>query len=317
MWAYELDGPSRIREVECPEPGPADLGPGELLLRFVVGGICGSDVPKFTGAVHPSVGDQPGPGFPLHEVVARVVASESPRFRVGDRVVGFARGAAGLRELFVNPDAMVSAVPAGMPDVHAVAAQPLATILGAAERAVDVRDARVAVLGLGPLGLLLAYVMKARGARSVVGVDPVDRADVAADFGIDVAVAATARAWVDGLDESDRPDVCVEAVGHQRETLADAIRATAPGGHVLAFGVVDSDDYLLPFRTFFRKNLSLSSGTTRHQDWTRYLQHATEFLAEHPLDTYASHVLPVAEAQKAYDLASTPAQSRLKVVLTA
>src|SRR5262245_20278980 len=107
MWAYELDGPGRMSPVTCAAPTAADLGSGQLLLRLVVGGICGSDVPKFTGAVAPDYHDQTGPGFPLHEVVAEVVASASPRFDVGDLVVGVARGAQGLRELFVTSDFLV------------------------------------------------------------------------------------------------------------------------------------------------------------------------------------------------------------------
>ncbi len=322
MWAYELDGPGRIGRVDCDPPSRGDLGPGELLLRLRVGGICGSDVPKFTGAVAPDGNDRPGPGFPLHEVVAEVVETASAGFRVGDRVVGVARGAQGLREFFVTPDVLVRGVPDGLTDLQAIAAQPLATVLSAIDRVPDVSGRTVAVLGLGPIGLLFSWVLKARGARSVVGVDPVDRSEVAADFGLDSTVVSTASDWVAGLADGtagladgDAADLCIEAVGHQTATLTDAVRAAAPGGHVLAFGVVDSDDYQVPFRTFFRKNLTLSSGTTPTAHWVPYLGQATDLLLAHPMAVYVTHALPVAEAQKAYDLAATPAPGRLKVAL--
>ncbi|MEQ7125571.1 zinc-binding dehydrogenase [Actinopolymorpha sp. B11F2] len=325
MWAYQLDGPGRIRDVDCDPPNPADLRPGDLLLRFLVGGICGSDVPKFTGAAPADGHDQPGPGYPLHEIVAEVVASASARFRAGDRVVGVARGVQGLREYSVTSDFLVCAVPDQLPgqlpdrlpDLQAIAAQPLATVLSAVDRAPDVAGRTVAVLGLGPIGLLFAHVLKARGARSVVGVDPVDRTEVAADYGLDESVASTASAWVAGLADDDRVDLCVEAVGHQTATLADAVRAAAPGGHVLAFGVVDTEDHVVPFRTFFRKNLSMTAGTTPHDHWVPYLGRALELLAARPLPAYVTHALPVTEAQKAYDLAATPAPGRLKVAMTA
>jgi L-iditol 2-dehydrogenase len=85
---------------------------------------------------------------------------------------------------------------------------------------------------------------------------------------------------------------------------------------VLAFGVPDSDGYAVPFRTFFRKNLSMSSGTTRVRDWIRYLRAALALLAARPLDGYVTHELSTAEAQRAYELAATPAPGRLKVVMT-
>ncbi len=317
VWAYELEGPGRIAMVDCAPPLPADLAPGEVLLRFVAGGICGSDVPKFTGTGALSWRDRPGPGFPLHEVVAEVVATASPVLPAGQCVVGVAPGAQGLREYFVGTDDHVCAVPPGMTPITAVAAQPLATVLSAADRAVDVRGRSVAVLGLGPLGLLLAHALKFRGARYVVGVDPVDRRAEAGHFGVDSVVVAPAEEWADGLVDADRPEICVEAVGHQTATLAAAVRATAFGGHVLAFGVADSDDYVLPFRTFFGKSLTMSSGTTQTKDWTRYLLAALDLLAERPLNGYATHVLPTAEAQRAYNLAATPARGRLKVVMTA
>ncbi|MGH3486664.1 MAG: zinc-binding dehydrogenase, partial [Actinopolymorphaceae bacterium] len=268
-----------MSEVDCDPPSPADLRPGELLLRFVVGGICGSDVPKFTGAAPPDGHDRPGPGFPLHEIVAEVVASASARFRPGDRVVGVARGVRGLQEYSVTADFLVCAVPDQVRDLDAIAAQPLATVLSAIDRIPDVAGRTVAVLGLGPIGLLFAHVLNARGARSVVGVDPIDRSEVAGDYGLAGTYACGASDWVAGLAKSDLVDLCVEAVGHQTATVADAIRAAAPGGHVLAFGIVDTEDYVVPFRTLFRKNLSLTAGTTPHDHWVPYLGRALELLA--------------------------------------
>jgi threonine dehydrogenase-like Zn-dependent dehydrogenase len=189
-------------------------------------------------------------------------------------------------------------------------------VLSAVDRAPTPTGRDVAVIGLGPIGLLFAHVLSARGTRSVVGVDPVDRSDIAADFGLDASVVATSDVWAAALSDGERPDLCVEAVGHQTLTLADAVHAAAFGGHVVAFGVADSDDYTVPFRTFFRKNLTMSSGTTPRDHWVPYLRRAVELLIARPLPSYVTHALPVAEAQKAYDLAATPAPGRLKVAMT-
>jgi threonine dehydrogenase-like Zn-dependent dehydrogenase len=107
----------------------------------------------------------------------------------------------------------------------------------------------------------------------------------------------------------------VEAVGHQAATLEHAVEAVAPGGTVLAFGVPDDTHYAFPFARFFRKDATLMAGITR--DRRRSLDVARDYLVEHRamLDAYVTHVIPVADAQTAFELAVKPTAGRLKVVL--
>lgn len=319
MWAYRLDRPRELTLVDTDvEDGP--LGPGEVRLRFLAGGICGSDMPKFTGVVGPSVKEGVGLGFPLHEVVGEVIESTSERLRVGDRAVGWANLSRGLRERFTSPDDLLYPVPAELSAAEAVVLQPLATAVHAVTRLEATLDGGldqydVAVLGLGPLGLLFSHVLAARGARSIVGVDPVDRSEVAAAFGIGELVTATSREWAAGLADGARPGIVVEAVGHQQGTLADAVHAAAPHGHVFAFGVPDDQVYEFPFGTLFRKHLTLHAGTT--VNWSRALGGAAEHLLKYRSDFtgYVTHVLPVTEAQHAFDLCTTATPDRIKVVI--
>ena len=85
MWAMRLAGPGAFERITVPVPTAGDLGDGQVLLRTLAGGICGSDLPYFRGA-HP-LPEVPGltgrlaselPGFPMHEVVGEVVASRHP-----------------------------------------------------------------------------------------------------------------------------------------------------------------------------------------------------------------------------------------------
>jgi L-iditol 2-dehydrogenase len=126
---------------------------------------------------------------------------------------------------------------------------------------------------------------------------------------------STSSAWAASLGDDARPDIVVEAVGHQAATVADAVEAVAHGGTVLAFGVPDETHYAFPFARFFRKDATLLAGIT--QDRRQSLAVARDYLVEHRemLDAYITDVFPVAEAQAAFELAVKPTAGRLKVVL--
>jgi L-iditol 2-dehydrogenase len=173
----------------------------------------------------------------------------------------------------------------------------------------------VAIIGQGSIGLLLSYVAKAAGARRVTGVDPIDRDNLAAEFGVDDAVRATSDRWVSRLSADDRADVVIEAVGHQVATLSHAIEAAAPGGTVFYFGVADDDAYPINMRSMLRNNLTLKSGVTL--DRRRVLELAGKFAAEHPdlLGRYLTHTFAVNDTQAAFNLACRPVPERIKIAI--
>jgi threonine dehydrogenase-like Zn-dependent dehydrogenase len=316
MWAHKLIAPGRLEAVEVDEPG--EPRPGQVVARFEAGGICGSDLPSFLGVPDLHVGASRGkPGYPMHEAVGEVEASAADDLPVGTRIVGWPEGHLGLAEKFAARSDWVVPVDDGLAPVQATVIQPLCTVLYAVRRLGDVRGARVAVIGQGSIGLLFSHALKAAGAGHVTGVDPIDRRDAADAFGVDAMVWSTATEWAASLGEEGRPDVVVEAVGHQAGTLEDAVEAVAHGGTVLGFGVPDDTHYAFPFFRFFRKNATLVAGVTL--DRRRSLEAARDYLAEHRrfLDAYITHVVPVAEAQAAFELAARPTAGRIKVVLEA
>lgn len=315
MWALRQPGPGRFERIEVPAPSADDLTDGEVLLKLGAGAICGSDVPKFLGVLDPDNPYTGQVGVPLHEIVGEVVASRAVGLPVGCRVVGIARTSHGLAEYLVNPASLLHQLTSDLDDVRSTIIQPVATILSTLDRMPDVHGARVAVIGLGPLGLLFTHGLKNRGASTVIGVDRVDRSDVAATFGIDELVIGGVREWAaTDRDDDKRPTLCVEAVGHHQDVVADVIRALAPHGHLFVFGLPE-DHYVLPMRTFFRKHLTLQAGTTL--DWHRFLAEAEAYVTTHPelLDSYVTHVFPVSRAQEAYETYTRPAPGRLKVAL--
>ncbi|MCV7286251.1 zinc-binding dehydrogenase [Mycolicibacterium wolinskyi] len=322
MWCYRLVAPYTFERTEADKPAPESLSDGQVLLQFLAAGVCGSDLPGFRGTQGKLPGDTGRSaaemnGFPIHEIVGEVLASRHPDHRKGDRVVGWASGFDGLMEHVVaDGSGLASYDPALTPQL-AVALQPLACVLYAMEQLGDLTGRHVAVIGQGSIGLLFSYAAKAFGARRVTGVDPVDRSAIAARFGVDTVVRATSDRWVGHLDGADRPNVVIEAVGHQVATLNHALTAAAFGGTVFYFGVPDDDSYPISMRTMLRNNLTLKSGVTL--DRRRVLARADEFARQHPdlLPNYVTHTFGIDEVQSAFELACRPVPGRVKIAITA
>jgi L-iditol 2-dehydrogenase len=300
---------------EVAAPTRADLGKGQVIVQFLCGGICGSDSPHFLGEPG-TIAHAGETGFPLHEIVGRVLETASPTLHAGGRVVGYATGARGLREYFTNDAAQLIAVESRLTDAELVIAQPLATVMCALSKLTAVRDARVAVIGLGAIGMLFSQMLKVAGASQVLGVDRVDRQEFRGKFGLDEVVWSSSREWARSL-ASERPEIVIEAVGHQVGTLNDAAGSVGHGGHIVAFGVPDDPYYPVAFTEMFRKNVSMTTGTT--VDWQTHLTNAWQYLEANPwlAQDLVTHRFPVGEGQRAFECALAPVKGRLKVVIEA
>lgn len=321
MWTQQLVRPGVFKAVEVPDPDPAALAPGTTLLRVRAGAICGSDLPYFAGLTSIHFDDTAQlaanvPGFPLHEVVGQVVATDDPALPVGARVVGWATGFSALADLTVTDSDSLMVVPDDLDDATALTLQPLACVTETVHTLGPLEGLRVAVLGLGPFGLLFAHTARAAGADHVVGVDRVDRSDVAAAFGLDEVVHSSADRWARSLADEQRPDLVIEAVGHQTSTVSDALEAVAQGGRVFCFGVPDEPVYPVPMQLLFRKSATLSGGIVSER--RACLERALDYQRRHPQlqDRFVTHRFPFSQAQQAFELASRPATGRLKVQLS-
>lgn len=322
MWSNRLVAPFTFERTDLPEPDPAALADGQVLLRFLAAGICGSDLPGFRGTQGKLPGDTgccaaEMDGFPIHEIAGEVLASAHSAHAVGDRVVGWASGFDGLQaQVFADGDGLAS-YEKGLTPQHAIGLQPLACVLYAVEQLGDLAGKRVAVIGQGSIGLLFSYVAKAAGAAHVTGVDPVDREMLGPVFGVDEVVRATSDRWVRHLGPADRFDIVIEAVGHQVATLGHAIDAAAFGATVFYFGVTDDDIYPISIRTMLRNNLTLKSGVTLER--RRMLAAAGAFATQHPrlLGDYLTHTFGPDQAQAAFEQACRPDPKRVKIAIVA
>jgi threonine dehydrogenase-like Zn-dependent dehydrogenase len=178
MLALYFDGQPQIKAVNRPEPGP-----GEVLVRVHLAGICRTDLEVLKGY-------HGFKGVMGHEFVGEVAAPEDSPW-LGRRVVGeitigcgscdlCGQGLAGhcrqrrvlglkdhdgaFAHYLTLPAANLHAVPDEVPDVLAVFTEPLAAALRVLEAVPISPAARVLVVGDGALGLQISWVLALSGA---------------------------------------------------------------------------------------------------------------------------------------------------------
>lgn len=290
MQAFQLAAPAKLVPVAVPVPG--ELAPDMVEVRLELAGICGSDKPGFINGRNPA-GQRPV-GFPLHECAGTVVRSPGDQSLIGKHVIAVPHHDCGLSELFYAPVIKTHVLRHSLPLQTAILAQPLATVLAALDRLGGVKEARAAVLGLGPIGLTFGYVLREMGVASLSGFDRHDRA------------SAPFASCFDSIQQSVDPgaefDLVVEAAGHDQQIVNTAIDAAAHRGTVLIFGVPQDDVYAVNFTTFFRKCLVLVANV--QPDWQAYLPRAEEYLSTHPdLGKLGTDVFPVDQSQAAFEAA--------------
>lgn len=93
-------------------------------------------------------------------------------------------------------------------------------------------------------------------------------------------------------------------------------RAAGECARIFYFGVPDDHVYPLDMEAMIRKHLTLISGGTLER--RRVLAEADTYLRAHPelVEVLITHRFPVAEVQRAYDLAFRSPGERLKVVVS-
>jgi L-iditol 2-dehydrogenase len=319
MWAHSLVAPARFERVEVASLTAEDVPAGHVLLRALVGGVCGSDLPAFRGVRHHDPRDTGGfaanvPGLPLHEIVGEVLASNHPKHSIGDRVVGWASRFDGIAQYVISDGEGLVSYDAKFTPTEAITIQPLACVMYAVDLIGAVAGKKVAVLGQGPIGLLFSHVLNNAGA-TVTGVDRVDRSEVAELFGVTETATTTSGRWANSLEDADRPPVIIEAVGHQVGTLGDATTAIAIGGQITLFGVPDDPIYPLNMQQMYRKSLTVRSGATA--DRRTWLARANDYLLAHDelRTAYVTSVFPVDKVQQAFEAAILPKPGQFKIAL--
>lgn len=152
---------SEIVGVDTPPPGD-----GEVALRILASGVCSSELPAWTGH------DGGAPVRLGHEVSGEVIGIGAGvhGWAPGDRVTGFASGA--FADVVNVPARALLPVPANVPSWAALG-EPVACVVEALSRCGLRPGLRVAVVGLGFMGLIAVQAAAAHAPAVLAGVDPV------------------------------------------------------------------------------------------------------------------------------------------------
>jgi L-iditol 2-dehydrogenase len=335
----------RIGVEDAPTP---DITDGEVLLRVAACGICGTDVKKILhGLVRP-------PQILGHEIAGTVVkvGAGVDGWKPGDRAVSFHHIPCGdcfycVRELFsqcaiykkvgvtagFEPNGggfaqyvrimpwivrrgMV-AIPDGVPFEQATFVEPVNTCLKAIHKARVAPNEIVAVIGQGPIGLLLAFLAQEAGATVFTSDTVAARRNMSLRFG---AAATFDPRTVDVAGEVRRnnggigADVVLLAAPDPK-LVSIALGIARPGGRVLLFAQNDPS-MLIQFPAAAigveeKEILGSYSASVALQEQSAQLVFTRGFLFQE----LVSHRFPLEEIEKAFTIASHPTENSLKVVV--
>ncbi|WP_030164098.1 zinc-binding dehydrogenase [Spirillospora albida] len=273
---------------DVPDPVPQE---GQLLVRTLACGICGSDLhalehpDAFMDTTRRSGGTPYDPRDGLvfgHEFAGEVVErgpGTEGRFPVGTAVCGPPIGIGpqgagiigytpmypgGYGEYMIVNEGLVFAVPDGLDPKVAAITEPFSVGTRAVDRSGIGADDVAVVLGLGPIGLGVVAVLKARGHGPVLAADfsPKRRAlaeGLGADEVIDPAAGSPFDRWADlGVPTGTVDRIAAELLGVRAKqavifecvgvpgVLGRVVEGAPAGSTVMVVGVCMEPDEIEP-----------------------------------------------------------------------
>jgi len=332
----------RYEEIDTPE-----IGPGDILARVKLSGICGSDFPRVLG--------QAAHNYPIilgHEFSAEVVetGSEVHAITVGDRIAGVplvpcgscpdcvrghysyckyysfigSRTAGSWAECVKLPAGNVFKLPDEVTDIEGALFEPVTVAL----HGLSVMNFRggedVAIIGMGTIGLLTLQCVRALGAKRIFAfdIDP-DKLKLAQVLGADYCFNTTDDLFKETLLEVTKgrgiPQVVETAGVEFTEKLSLAVAANK--GQVMYIGTPSKDITLKPseFENINRKELTVRGSWMSYsapfpgQEWelAAHLFQQEKLTCEGLID----RIMPLAEINIAFADLQVPGRVKGKVLL--
>ncbi len=337
MLQQVMTAPGTITFQTAPRPQPR---PGQVLVKVKRIGVCGSDIHVYHGA-HPFT------SYPVtqgHELSAQVAALGEgvDQFTVGQKVtiepqvccgkcypcthgkynlceslkvMGFqTTGAAS--EYFAADASKVTPLPENLTWDEGAMIEPLAVTVHAAKRFPELEGAKAAILGAGPIGILLAQSCKALGAARVLVTDVSDtRLALARQVGADFAVNTKDRDFGEALTECfgpDKADVIYDCAGND-VTMGQAIRHARKGSAIVLVAVF-SKPASVDLAVLNDHELDLNTSMMyRHEDYVDAIRLVSEGKVQ--LRPLMSRHFPFAEYQAAYEYIDANRETTMKVLI--
>ncbi|HCT90435.1 MAG TPA: alcohol dehydrogenase [Lachnospiraceae bacterium] len=332
-----MTAPKKIefRNVAVPVPEP-----DQVLVKVMKIGICGSDIHVYHG-MHPFT------SYPItqgHELSAKVVelGSNVTGFTVGQKVtiepqvycgacypcthgkynlcenlkvMGF-QTTGTASEYFAVDASKVTPLPENLTYNEGAMIEPLAVTVHACKRFAEIKGAKVAILGAGPIGILLAQAAKGLGAESVLITDVSDkRLELAKSVGADYAVNTTkvdfGEAMV-GAFGPDKADVIYDCAGNDI-TMGQAIKYARKGSKIVLVAVFAK---MATVDLAVLNDHELDLDTTmmyRHEDYVEAIHLVNEGLIQ--LKPLMTKHFAFRDYQAAYEYIDQNRESTMKVLI--
>jgi len=336
-----LAGPGAVVLEERPEPSP---GPGEVTVTLAACGVCGTDLEKLRGNYRTA-------GILGHEPVGRIarVGAGVRDLAVGDRVFVHHHVPCYQCEVCARGDytfcptySKTNIDPGGFADVFRVPREnverravlkldpkvdwdtgallePAGCALTAIRRVGLPEHASVIVLGLGPVGLLYARLVRALGASWVGGTEIAPLRRTAAERGgIDVTLdprdPAPVRAAVEAATNGRGVDLAVVATGHP-SVVKTATELVRRGGTVNVFGLPEAASRLeADLQDLYLRGVRIiPTYATTEPDVAEV--HRLVVDGKLSIGDLVTHRIPLAQIAEAFRLAGRPDEA-VKVTVT-
>jgi L-iditol 2-dehydrogenase len=346
MLAARLHGPSEMRVERVAHPG--DPGPREVLLRVRVTGICGSDLHayrdarigdtvvkrplvlghEFSAVVEAVGSDAMDGGFASLKPGTRVAVDPAqpcghcelcetghPNLCRALHFCGSYPDGGSLCEWVRMPARSCFPVSRMIDDIEAALLEPL----GVAIHAVDLARLRVshsaAILGAGPIGLLILQVARLAGADPVFVTDRLPwRLALAGKLGgvpLDYAredAPGTIRRETGGRGV----DVAIEAAWGE-ESVEQAAEVVRYGGRLVLVGIPATDRLVMKHSTARRKGLTLMVSRRMKHCYPRAMRLVEQGRVR--LSGLVSHRFPLRRAADAFSLNAAYQDKVVKVIV--
>lgn len=252
-------GVIEFNEVDIPKPDK-----DQVLIKIMKIGICGSDI-------HVYHGKHPFTSYPVtqgHEVSGKIVelgenvtgleigqkVTIQPQVVCGKcypcthgkynlceelKVMGFQTTGVASRYFAVDAE-KVTLLPESMSYDEGAMIEPLAVAVHASKQAGDMKGRKIAVLGAGPIGILVAQSVKGMGAESVMITDVSNvRLAKAKECGVDFCVNTKEKDFGEAMIECfgpDKADVIYDCAGNNI-TMGQAIKYARKGSVIILVAV--------------------------------------------------------------------------------
>ena len=217
---------------------------------------------------------------------------------------------------FVVDAAKVTPLPEGVDYKAGAMVEPLAVAVHAVRRAGDVRGMKIAVLGAGPIGNLVAQTAKGLGAEAVLVTDVSDyRLELAAKVGADYTVNTRKENFGDAMVACfgpDKADVIYDCAGNDT-TIGQAIQYARKGSTIILVAVFAG---MAKVDLAVLNDHELDLNTTmmyRHEDYLKAMELIQAGRVQ--LEPLQSKVFPFGQYQQAYEFIDANRETTMKVLI--